>query len=610
MTNLDLSSVLGLDQLEQQQEQARANEEKAREVELKEFLARELPEDLLDEFSETSSEASEAVVPSPREHGVTHSLKVEGMCRTAPSRQQPDSHPCLSDEQFFHSSQMVVASTPSVPKEGWTIEPLSPLTASMEASPIQSQLSVLPPQEEEELLRLKILNEARCNEIRSLQDEMQQMDAGYHQQVSQLSEQLTREREMLSLATSNLEKVQGNSHQSHSRLSHLEQKLVETESERDVIRGENMKMSDELHSALRHLDNCKTQLENLCRSDVIDRLREQHINLIQQSDSDHIEELLRVREEMEYLASSYQDTIRRMDEEFDQQNGTYLSEIGHLGQELEKSEGLVDRLREKVNENELVIRVDELERQLSVSKSQEGDRLDENKQLELMLEASRSRSSESEIQRERVVRAKDTVIQEMSHKLSQAEVERKEALEQCRAACLELHEDSCNRLREKAIQEAFLKRETHERVVKELTGEITQLRQEVSNKEGSASIQEQLALKEMHEREVNRLSLEITQLRQEVSNKEGSASIQEQLALKQMHEREVNRLSLEITQLRQEVSNKEGSVSIQEQLALKEMHEREVNRLSQEITQLREEVNRLQGRFCIYPRTTSFERNA
>ena len=527
MTNLDLGSVIGLDQLEQQQEQARANEEKAREVELKEFLTRELPEDLLDEFSETSSEASEAVVPSPREHGTTHSLKVEGVCRTAPpSQQQPDSQTCPFDEQFFHSSQMLVASTPSVPKEGWTIEPLSPLTTSKEVSPVQNQLSVLPPQDEpgEELLRLSILNEARCNEIRSLQDEIQQMDTGYHQQVSQLSDQLTREREVLSQATNNLEKVQGDFHQSYSRLSHLEQKLVEAESQRDVLREENMKMSEELHSALRHLDNCKSQLESLCRSDVIDRLREQHINLIQQSDSDHMEELLRVREEMGSLTSSYQDTIRRMEEEFDQQNGTYLSEKGRLEQELEKSEGLVDRLRDEVNENELVRRADELERQLLVSRSQEGERLDENTQLELMLEASRSRCSESEIQRERVVREKDTVIQEMSLKLTQVEVDRKEGLEQCRAACLELHEDSCNRLREKATQEAFLKRETHEREVNELTKEIGQLKQDVASKEGSVSIQEQLALKEIHEREVNRLSHEITQLRQDVASKEGSVS--------------------------------------------------------------------------------------
>ncbi|KAI6647550.1 Nucleoprotein TPR-like isoform X2 [Oopsacas minuta] len=611
MTNLDLSAVFGLDQLDLQQDKARADEEKAREVELKEFLARELPEDLLDDFSESSSEASEIKEDSTSQDvGVpTQNFKVEGITRSAPPRQQPDSQACLLDEQFFHSNQVLVASTPSGAKEGWAPEqPLSPLTVSKETSPVQKQLiSISPLQgggEDEELLGLRILNEARCNEIRTLQEQIQHMNTEYRQQVCQLSEQLTEQREIVSQANLKLEEVQRDTRQSHSHLSQLEQKLIETERNRESLRDENIKMSNELHSALLHLDNCKSQLETLCRTDVIDRLREQHIHLIQESDSDHMLELRGVREETEALTSSYQDTIRRMEEEFTKQKDTYLREIGRLEQDLKNSEGLVDRLREDLDGNELVKRVDQLERELSVSRTQEGDRQDDNKQLELMLESLRTRCSEAEIQKERVVREMNTVTQELTDKLSEAEIERKEGLEQCRAACLQLHEESCNRLREKSTQEEILKRETHEREVKGLTEEITQLNEQLANKEGSVSLQEQLTLKEIHEREVSRLSQEITHLSQQLVNKEGSISVQEQLRLKEIHEREVSRLSQENIHLNQQLVNKEGSVSLQEQLTLKEVHEREVNRLSQEITHLNQQLVNKEGSVSVQEQLT------
>ena len=576
--------MFGLEKLEQQQEKDRAEEERAREVELKEFLARELPEDLLDEtYSETSSETSGlAEDHAPRPAAVlTHQLKLEGI----PARQQPDSQPRFSDEQFFHSGRLQVASTPSVAKEAWAPDQLlSPLSVSLEG-PLQP----LSGEELEELMRLRILNEARSGEIRTLQEQLQQLQTQhgtqvqqlhieYRQQMQELADQLIAEREVSS---------QRETQESH--VSHLQQQLMKSEKMCEGLREENMRMSEELQSALVHLDNCKSQLETLCRADVLERLRDQHVSLIQQSDILHRDELVRVKEETDSLTASYQGTIRRMDKEMSQQNGEYLSEIGRLEQELEKSGRLSDQLRKEVDESELVSRVQELE-------SRERDLHDENKQLELMLASLRTRCSEAEVQKERVARERDSVSQEMRDKLVEAEVEMKNGLEKCRSACLLLHEESCNRLREKSAQEQQLNKEMHEREVKRLSEEITNLKQQLlANKEGTVSLQEQLALREIHEREVNRLSEEITNLKQLLANKEGTVSQQEQLALREMHEREVNRLSEEITNLKQLLANKEGTVSLQEQLALREIHEREVNRLSEEITNLKQLLANKEG---------------
>ena len=575
--------MFGLEKLEQQQEKDRAEEERAREVELKEFLARELPEDLLDEtYSETSSEMSGlAEDHAPRPAAVlTHQLKLEGI----PARQQPDSQPRFSDEQFFHSGRLQVASTPSVAKEAWAPDQLlSPLSVSLEG-PLQP----LSGEELEELMRLRILNEARSGEIRTLQEQLQQLQTQhgtqvkqlhieYRQQMQELADQLIAEREVSS---------QRETQESH--VSHLQQQLMKSEKMCEGLREENMRMSEELQSALVHLDNCKSQLETLCRADVLERLRDQHVSLIQQSDILHRDELVRVKEETDSLTASYQGTIRRMDKEMSQQNGEYLSEIGRLEQELEKSGRLSDQLRKEVDESELVSQVQELE-------SRERDLHDENKQLELMLASLRTRCSEAEVQKERVARERDSVSQEMRDKLVEAEVEMKNGLEKCRSACLLLHEESCNRLREKSAQEQQLNKEMHEREVKRLSEEITNLKQQQANKEGTVSQQEQLAMREMHEREVNRLSEEITNLKQLLANKEGTVSQQEQLAMREMLEREVNRLSEEITNLKQLLANKEGTVSQQEQLAMREMHEREVNRLSEEITNLKQLLANKEG---------------
>ena len=472
---MNLDSMFGLEQLEQQQEKDRAEEERAREVELKEFLARELPKGLLDEsYSETSSEVSGVTEDhAPRPGAVlSHQLRMEGIL----ARQQPDSQPRFSDERFFHSGQLHVASTPFVAKEAWGHDkPLSPLSVSREGP--------LPPhssEELEELMGLRILNEARSSEIRTLQEQLQQLKAGhgrqvqqlqteYGQQMQQLTDQLMAERE----ASSQREIKESN-------VSLLQQQLIESKRRSENLREDNMRMSEELHSAKLHLDNCKSQLETLCRADVLERLRDQHVSLIQQSDNLHTDELVRVREEMESLSGCYQGTIRRMEEEVSQQSREYLREIGRLEQELERSERLVDQLRKEVDESELVRRIQQLESELSASNTREGDIQDENKQFELMLESLRTRCSEAEKQRERMVRKRDALSQEMMDKMVEAETDKKEGLEKCRSACLLLHEESCNRFRENSAQVQLLNEDMHEREVNRLSEEITNLKQQLA----------------------------------------------------------------------------------------------------------------------------------
>ena len=485
MSHLNLEAVLGLDQLEYEQEKARAEEERTREQELKEILARELPEDLLDDLSDTSSEVSEIIEdPIPQLVGhPTHHLRVEGISRNTPRPQQPDSHSQL-DEQFFHSSQILV-STPNPPKEA----SLAPTTKESlaETAPLSQGAGG------EELLRLRILNEARASEIRSLQIQMQQLQAEYRLQVSQLSAEVMTQREDISISSQHLRESQTQAGLSHAQLTELERKLAQSERQCEALRGENLRMSEELQNALTHLDNCKSQLETLCKADVIDRLREQHLSLIQQSETDHLVEVREVREEMEAVTHSYQETIRQMDADLLEQRQASLQETDRLIGELRMNRGLLEQLRVEAGESELRARVERLESEMSEGRQRECQLEDEKRQLELMLGGLRNRCSEAERENDRVCAERDETAREWMEKASEGEADRKESLEKCRAACLQLHEESCNRLRQKSAQEQRLLKELHEREKERLCGEVDGLKRGLAESGERVSVLETAA---------------------------------------------------------------------------------------------------------------------
>ncbi|XP_028402524.1 centrosomal protein of 152 kDa-like [Dendronephthya gigantea] len=239
-----------------------------------------------------------------------------------------------------------------------------------------------------ELAQLQILHRARKRKLEEVTNELQRKEKDYERQIRVLNHQLALMKGERDGMASSLQHAQEIATGRKQEMDELEEKVQNSELEKERMHNERNEIESELESAKKTIESLHQQLMELEKSESLSRAREQHENVVMATKKRYDEDIARLKQKLDDVNNSLtwkdEESKRLHDElvearkESDRVRLDRAETVNRLTKSLEQSQKQNEELLNSGSTQE----ISQLQRQLGLTQHEKEDLEEHYKAME------------------------------------------------------------------------------------------------------------------------------------------------------------------------------------------------------------------------------------